>query len=164
MSLMELMVALAILSLVSTLAFSSIGPWLAITRSSSTEAVFWRSVAPTQLLLSELATGAIEPRSWSVTTTEARFRALAPRLSVVPIDVVLTVQREQGRSRLMFSAENIEGSVLIDTEARLRFASDQSVLRLERERAGEWTPISVVSFVTNAPFVCAFDPIPRTCR
>ena len=62
MTLVELMVALAILGLSAALAFSNIGPWLAQSRASAAESGFWRAVTPTQLLLDELAAHATQSK------------------------------------------------------------------------------------------------------
>lgn len=166
MTLVELMVALAILGLSAGLAFSNIGPWLALSRASAAESGFWRAVTPTQLLLDELAASAIDPATRRVDAGQARFRALVPRLSPMPLEITLAIARDEQRSRLSLHAHGLSTreSVLLEGASPMRFALRGEVLVLEIERAGLWRPIAVAEFPADAPFVCAFDPIPRTCR
>jgi len=167
MSLMELMVALAILSLAAGLLFSNTGPWLSRTRESADQALFWRSASSTQSLLSELAAGAVDPSTASVTATEVRFRTLAPRLAPAPFSLTLRLAQNEKGSLLTLSAPAIgaDDVLLLDAPASLRFdASHRDGVAIDLNRNGVWTPLLSASFATNAPLVCAFDPIPRTCR
>lgn len=167
MTLMEVTVALAILSLTATLVFSELSPWLARARADGEEAGFWRSVGPTQTLLSELAAAAIDPRTRTIAAHEARFRALAARLAPTPLTITLAVRETGERTQLVLRAAELSEreSVLLETPARLRFdASVRGALALEIEQQGHWVPLASASFPANAPLVCAFDPIPRTCR
>ncbi|GAM96827.1 hypothetical protein U91I_00448 [alpha proteobacterium U9-1i] len=166
MSLLELLVALAVLGLVSALVFSNVGGNIEQARSRSEDAQFWRAIDPAQILLAELASGSIEPRTRSISATEAAFDAIVPRLSVTPLRVRLGIAQHGQSATLRFYAGD-RNSLVLHARGALRFAqTDHMLLVLEhRRRAGEtWTPIAVGRFLTNAPFQCSFDPIPRTCR
>jgi hypothetical protein len=165
MSLLELIVALSILSLFSGLVFSNLGPWLHRTRASSAEAAFWRGAEPTQILLSELTAGAIDPQSRHISASEARFRLLAPRLSLAPLDARLGIVEESGVWKLTFNTPSNGDSVLLEAREPLRFATSSSdELTIELEHNGRWTPLMTASFAATAPLTCEFDPISRTCR
>jgi len=166
MTLMELMTALAILGLAAALAFSNLGPWLALSRASADEAAFWRANAPTQLLLSELAAGAIDPGQRQIGERELRFRALVPRLSLTPINVSLSIISESAGDRLVFRATQFaHESVLFAEAAPMRFARQgQGAVLLETRHSESWLPLATLTFAADAPFTCDFDPIPRTCR
>lgn len=167
MSLMELMVALAILSLAAGLLFSNMGPWLSKTRASADQAAFWRATSSAQSLLSELTAGAIDPGTSSITPTDVRFITLAPRLSPTPFSLTLRLTQNEGGSELILNAPKISADdvLLLEAPGALRFdARRRDGVAIELNRNGAWTPLLSASFAANAPFVCAFDPIPRTCR
>lgn len=167
MSLMELMVALAVMSLAAGLLFSNMGPWLSHTRASADQATFWRATSSAQSLLSELTVGAIDLDSLSITATEVRFITLAPRLAPTPISLSLRVTQDERGSALILDAPLISADEvsLLEAPGPLRFdAHRRDGIAVELNRNGGWTPLLSASFATNAPFVCAFDPIPRTCR
>ncbi|MGH6949704.1 MAG: pilus assembly FimT family protein, partial [Vitreimonas sp.] len=161
MTLVELMVALAILGLTAALACSNIGPWLALSRASAAESGFWRAATPAQLLLDELAAGAIDPASRRVDAERAHFRALVPRLSSMPLDITLAITRDQNESRLSLRAEglSVAESIVLESASPMRFVLREQVLFLEARQASTWRPIAVAEFPADAPFVCAFDPI-----
>ena len=167
MTLMELLVALVVLGLISALAFSNIGPWLSQSRASASEASLWRGISSTQLVMGEFAAGAIDPTARRFDAAHANFRALVPRLSATPVHASFSIMREASRSTLSLTVPELsqDASVLIESAAPLRFSDrDDQTLVLELQRGGVWAPIVVVNFPADAPFVCAFDPIPRTCR
>lgn len=167
MSLMELMVALAILSLAAGLLFSNMGPWLSRTRASADQAAFWRSASSAQSLLSELTAGAVDPSTSVATATEVRFRTLAPRLAPTPFSLTLRLTQNERGSQLILRAPAISADdvLLLEAPDTLRFdASRRDGVAIDVNRNGVWTPLLSASFASNAPFVCAFDPIPRTCR
>jgi prepilin-type N-terminal cleavage/methylation domain-containing protein len=167
MSLMELMVALAVMSLVAGVLFSNLGPWLSRTCASNDEAALWRSASSAQSLLSELTAGAVDPSTFVVTSTEVRFRTLAPRLAQMPFSLTLRLTENERGARLDLHAPEViaDDVLLLETPSSLRFdTSRRNGIAIDLNRNGVWTPLLTASFATNAPFVCAFDPIPRTCR
>ncbi|MBL8537061.1 MAG: type II secretion system protein [Hyphomonadaceae bacterium] len=167
MSLMELMVALAVLSLAAGLLFSNMGPWLSRARASADQAAVWRATGSVQSLLSELTAGAIDPATSSITAEEVRFITLAPRLSPTPFSLTLRLTQNEGGSELTLNAPEINADdvLLLEAAGPLRFdARRRDGVTVELNRNGVWMPLLSASFAANAPFVCAFDPIPRTCR
>jgi hypothetical protein len=167
MSLMELMVALAVMSLVAGVLFSNLGPWLSRTCASNDEAALWRSASSAQSLLSELTAGAVDPSTFVVTSTEVRFRTLAPRLAQMPFSLTLRLTENERGARLDLHAPEViaDDVLLLETPSSLRFdTSRRNGIAIDLNRNGVWTPLLTASFATNAPLVCAFDPIPRTCR
>lgn len=165
MSLLELLTALAILSLAAALLFSNLGPGLQRTRASADEASFWRSISATELLLSELTAGGVDPGTWVITSREARFQTLTPRLAPTPVAVRLFIQGAEDHATLMAEIEGVGQSTVLEAPGPIRFdASRRRALVVELNRNGAWSPIVSASFAADAPLVCAFDPIPRTCR
>src|SRR5262249_19200894 len=92
MTLIELMVALAIIGLCTGVVFSNMGPWLQQSRASRDEALLWRSASQAQLLLSELTAAAIDPAHRTISADEARFSVYLPRLAPAPVDVDLRIE------------------------------------------------------------------------
>lgn len=164
---MEMMVALAILGLVAGSTFSSVGPWLAEARRGGDQALFWRSVPAAQLVLSELAAGAVDDgeEAASIGAQATRFRTYTPRLAPAPFDAELSIEPEAAGARLVLRAPMLAApSVLLTAPTPLRFTDSESAIVLETRMGQAWTPIAVARFETNAPIVCAFDTISRTCR
>lgn len=166
MTLVELMTALAILGLIASLVFTDLGPWLVRIRSDNEAASFWRENAPAQLILSELAADAIDPVERSVTVDRIQFRALAPRLSPTPVDVVLAITSQADEYQLALRVDQLGAESTLITNARpLRFRPvAEGAVSLEIERDLTWRPLATLPFAANAPISCDFDPISRTCR
>jgi hypothetical protein len=167
MTLLELLVALMVLGLTASLAFSSVGPWLQYSRTSVQEAALWRSLGPAQSTMAELATGAIDLREAHFSNSSARFRTLTPRLAPAPLDVALRIEQREGRWRLLLDAKQLEltSTPLLDAQQPIRFAYPRAdILAIELRRNSDWITLAAIAFPANAPFVCAYDPIPRTCR
>jgi hypothetical protein len=166
MTLLELLVALTILALLSATILSSIGPWLQQGRLRMDEARFWRAAAPTQILLSEIAAGAIgDASARSITSHRVALRTYTPRLLPAPLDVTLSIETRGATSRLLLEAPALgESAVVLDQAPALRFAERFDRLQLESERHGSWSPVVVAPLSTNASFVCSFDAISRACR
>jgi prepilin-type N-terminal cleavage/methylation domain-containing protein len=169
MTLMELLVALSVLSLLSGLAFSSIGPWLKETRRTNDDAAFWSSVAPAHLILTELTTGAVDvDDNFQVQAREAHFRAYAPRLALAPVDIDLIIAHEADGDQLILHSPNGD-SVLLSRAPPLRLANDsvgadQRRLVLEAQIGAVWLPLAIAPVRSDGPLVCNFDLISRNCR
>jgi prepilin-type N-terminal cleavage/methylation domain-containing protein len=166
LSLLELLVALTILGLSAGLAFAQIGPWLSLGRASAREAVFWRAVTPADLVLNELTTGIINPDQIESDEQSARFTSFAPRLAPLPFTAELRIRTTDGASQILLSAPEPLAlqSVLLESPAPLRLRRTETALLVEAQRDGQWRPLLAGALAANAPFVCAFDPIPRSCR
>lgn len=165
MSMMELLVALTVFGLIAGTALSPIGAWMAQGRARVEEARFWRAAAPAQVLLSELAAGAVEgPRE--IASDRVRLRVFVPRLAPHPIDINLQIHTEDGRSHLVLNAPEVapSPSIILHASPPLRFSGDHNRLDLEAQHRQGWTPIAVAALPADAPFVCAFDAISRQCR
>lgn len=86
---------------------------------------------------------------------------------MTPIDVTLQIDRSDGESMLTFSAPQLNGrpSVLLTSTAPLRFDTTRTnAVTLQVQRGAAWLDLASASFAADAPLVCAFDPISRTCR
>lgn len=166
MTLMELLVALTIFALLSGAVLTHLGPWMAQGRMRMDEARFWREVAPAQLLLSEIAAGAIDDDERRISSSRIRVLTYAPRLAPAPIDVTLWIEADGHGSRLLLHAPTLAEapSVLLVHTAPLRFAETPDRIQLEMRRDRTWAPIVTTALLADAPFVCAFDAISRTCR
>jgi hypothetical protein len=167
MTLMEVMVALAILALSTALAFSQMGGWLAISHASASEAQMWRDMPGLQVFVQELAAGVVDPQRVQINAGETRARVLIERLSPQPFEARLTVQNTEAGARLLFSAPEvgIADSVLFETDEQLRFSTrGTQMIVIEAARVRRWNPLVVAPIAANAPLTCAFDPISRSCR
>ena len=165
MTLIELMVALAILGLCAGLVFSNLGPWLSQSRSAQNDALFWRALAPAQLALSELTTAAVNPSARAINTSEARFQVYLPRLAPEPVSVDLKIEPSPRGARLLLRSPTLaQASVLLDQAPPLRFATRSDGLVLEAQAHQAWQSVAIASFSANAPLTCSFDPISRSCR
>lgn len=164
MTLVEVLVALAILGLMASLVFSNIGGWLAQSRTSMNNAAFWRSTASAQIALTEVVSASIDPETWRLSTTQVSFRTLLPRLSSTPLSITLHIETDDAGSRLRLDAGAIQSTILT-APAPLRFASrSRRGVVLEMWQADQWRPIASADFVANAPLACEFDMISRDCR
>jgi len=163
------MVALAILGLCTGLIFSNLGPWLAQGRASESQAAFWRALPGTELALSELAEGAVNPEDSTISADDARFSAYLPRLAPAPVAVELKIVSTHEGARLTLQSPALaSASILLDRAPPLRFAAANRSLVLESEIQGapeaRWRPVAIAAFSANAPLICSFDPISRSCR
>jgi prepilin-type N-terminal cleavage/methylation domain-containing protein len=168
LTLIEMLVSLTILGLVAGLAFSNVGAWLGDSRRAGGEAEFWRSVPPAQLMLAELAAGAVQgPNAPSIRTDEARFHAYVPRLSARSQIVTLHIARVDRHSALVLEAGDVHATLLADAPP-LRFAptpaGDADAIVVEALVQGAWMPLLAAPFGSNGPLTCEFDLISRTCR
>ena len=166
MTLMELLLALAILSLIAAISFSTIGPGLRESRRAGEEAAFWRAVPSAQLLLSELAASAIDVSDTvTITPAQVRLRAYAPRFADAPIDVALNIACEEDICRLLMLA-NGRQSVVLEEAPPLRFAQriERDAIALEVRARRAWAPLSIAPLRADGPLVCVFDSISRDCR
>ncbi len=171
-----MLVGLAILGLILALALGNLGPWLLAARRTDSEAAFWRSVEPAQLILAELTAGAFDTDAqFSLTATHARFRALAPTLSPSPLFVDLHIEdRRQDKDRgqngghvvlLLATSARPTPSILLNGERPLRLRrSSARALVVEAQSNGTWVPLLAAPMPADAPLRCDFDFIARTCR
>ena len=166
LTLLEMSVALGVLSLLAAFAFSNIGPWVGQGQQAQQEAIYWREAAVAQLTLSELGAGIVDPQRLVINPNEAHFRTNAPRLSPTPLDASLRIEQDRGFSRLVLSAPQLaHESVLLDHAPPLRFRAEAtSVIVLEVERNRQWLPLLFARVETTAQLTCAFDRISRSCR
>ena len=171
MTLMEMLVGLAILGLVMGFALAVLGPWLLEGRRAEQEAAFERSIEPAQLILAELAAGAVDPdETFSVEASRARLRVYIPRLSSQPFDVDLAiVDAPDGKRALAVRSTGLAQANLLESPAPLRFRTTDSAagaraIVLETRRVRAWRPLLVAEIAANAPLRCEFDFISRTCR
>jgi len=166
MTLLELLVALVVLSLFASLVFANTGPWLRENRRINREAVFWRAVPTAQLLAAELAASAINTQdSAYISATEARFTIYAPRFSDAPISAVLHIEEAADGGRLTLDI-GADRAVIFDHAPPLRFVAQPTAasIILEAKATGGWAPLIVAPLRTDGPLECTFDMISRTCR
>jgi hypothetical protein len=169
MTFVEMLVGLTVLALMLGLVFGGVGPWLSRGRMVEREAAFWRDVEAAQFTVSELAFSAIDtPTTLRSSGGTVRFRTVAPRLSLEPVDVEIAVVDD---TELVLRALSLEApaAVLLADGPTLRIRPVQqrrgrSTLVVEADLERGWTPILSAPFSTNAPLTCVFDYISRACR
>jgi hypothetical protein len=166
MTLMEVLAALVVFSLVATFTFSNLGPWLHQGRSTEREAAFWGDLGPASLTLSELSAAMVErDRTLRVSTSEARFSAYDPRLAPAPRAVALRIETSATGSRLLLSGVSGADTLLLDAPHPLRFAAaTPNALVVEAQNDRHWTPVIIAPWASTAPLSCSFDPVSRTCQ
>lgn len=177
MTLIEVLVSLAILSIVTGLALSMIGPWLGRERRLEAEGRFWRDAETAQLLLGELTAGAVDLQDNLQRGPDAvNFTAYAPRLSPELTHVSIAIEQRGPRANaLVVRTPDLPGggAVLLDDGAPLRMADAgappttpgvQSPIVIEAKVGSIWTPAVISAFPSNAPSHCVFDLISQVCR
>lgn len=170
-TLIEMLVALAILGLVFGFGFAILGPSLQQSKRYQDQAQGLSDVARLQQLLPELVGAQVLAGEFPTAFDASRisWSAYLPRIADYPVEFALEIQRNGEQWRLMLIAPPNAPLELLAGDAPLRWRveerSDRThVILLERRAARGWVPVAAARSSANAPHDCAFDAISRSCR
>lgn len=170
MTLVEMLVALAVLGLIFSFGFAILGPALRQGKTLETRADELSDVAAVQRLLPELVQSSVLGQVRATETT-AYIKTYLPRVAATPIEIQLPISRNQNGFRLYLDAGAFGATEILASQDPLRWVVEAKpsgarlMLQVKRQRQNEeWSPLAVASTVVNAPTPCSFDTISRACR
>lgn len=171
MTLMEVLVALAIMGLAVGTALALLGPWLRQAALLESQSRFRREAGVAQMVVAELAAGLVDGGERFERGPDAlTFETFAPRLSPTPVRIRLRVVHVPEGDRLVAEGAALRSAApLLDRAPPLRLGaiSDSGGprgLTVEAKIAGAWEPVIIAPVFSTAPVDCRFDAIAGVCR
>lgn len=170
-TLLEMLVALAVLAIIFGFGFAILGPSLQQAKRYERQGQDLTGVARIQQLLPELLGAQIIEDAAGVVYTESKisWSVYLPRVAKKPFIMDLNIKKLEERWLVELDAHSVDVIEIVWSDAPLRWRVEERpdrthVVLLERRAASGWVPVAAARSSANAPHDCAFDAISRSCR